>query len=326
MKISVIIATFRRAESLHQTLRTIAAQSLQPYEVIVVDQSPPEQKAAVISAINDLKQVGLIIRLIDSDIPSSTLARNLGLSSAVGDWAVFSDDDVDWPAGVLADLTEKVKTDPGLALVAARDMRAPTSARPIWRRVFAAFFLTNTLSLLKTGKVLACMQARYPQPIVGDMPTDWAMGYWFAIDRRLVLRHGLSFDEKMKRYAQAEDMLFTHQFYMAASQEGRRCIVSERIAVTHLVSQEWREPTSFSDLCGAWNRIYIASKLRSGLGFWLCLAAIFWAMGHQVIVRIQKGRGWVRYVTAHLVALANLRTIRAGQFDDLYRRYESRAP
>jgi GT2 family glycosyltransferase len=326
MKLSVVIATYRRASSLARTLDTITAQLRRPDEVIVVDQSPLQDRAAVIAVVENAVQAGVNIRAIWSDLPSSTHARNLGLAAASGDWVVFSDDDVDWPASVSRDFVAKVEVTPKLVMLGARDTLTDSAARPLWRRALSAFFLTNTFFSLKHGKVLACMQARYPQPIVGDMETEWATGYWFAVDRAFVVKHHLWFDERMSRYAQAEDMLFSHQVYRAAQEAGRRCVVSEDIAVAHLVSQEWREHTPFSDLSSVWNRIYIASVIRPGAGFWFSLAAMGWAMWHQVAVRIHSGRGWVRYVWAHLVAFANLRAIRAGDFADLYRRHESSSP
>ena len=326
MKLSVVIATYRRASSLGRTLATIALQYRLPDEVIVVDQSPDEERDAVREALDKAALAGLTVRLIWSETPSSTHARNLGLDIASGDWIIFSDDDVDWPPEVMASLSANIESKPGVALVAARDSCVPQARRPFWQKFAAAIFSIDSWGYLSRGRVFECMQARYPQPIIGDMETEWAMGYWFAVDRRLVLRHRLVFDEKMSRYAQAEDMLFTHQFYMAALREGRSCIVSERLAVSHLVSQEWREPTAFSDLCSVWNRIYVASRLRSGAGFWLSLAAILWAMWHQVAVRIMSGRGYGRFIMAHLIALTNLRAIRAGEFSELYQRHESQTP
>ena len=322
MKLSVVIATYRRAASLGRTLATITAQLRRPDEVIVVDQSPASERPAVVAAIEKAAQAGLNIRMIWSDVPSSTHARNLGLASATGDWVVFSDDDVDWPSTVTGDFVAKVGAMPEWAMLGARDTLTPTGARPLWRRALAAFFLTDTLSPLRRGKVLACMQARYPQPVVGDMPTDWATGYWFAVDRAFVVSHGLRFDEKMSRYAQAEDMLFSHQVYLAATRAGRRCVVSEDIAVAHRVSQEWREPDSFADLCGAWNRIYIASMLRPGGAFWISLAAIYWAAIHQTSVRVVRGRPLAGHLRAYLLALGKLGAIRAGRFDQLYAQYE----
>jgi hypothetical protein len=222
----------------------------------------------------------------------------------------------------MANLLRKVEIDPLLVLVAARDTKVPQRARPFWRKLLAAVFLTDAWGSLRCGKVFASMQARYPQPIVGDMETEWGMGYWFAVDRRFISGHGLVFDEKMTRYALAEDMLFTHQLYRLARGEGRRCIVSEDIAVAHLVSQEWREPDSFADLCGAWNRIYIAAVFRKGPAFWFSLFAICWAAIHQALVRMARGRPWLGHLRAHALALRHLGRIREGRFDELYAAYE----
>ena len=325
MRISVVIATYRRAGSLARTLATIASQSRRPDEVLVVDQSVAEEEAAVREVIAASVLSDLSVRLLRCAELSSTQARNLGLAAASGDWVVFSDDDVDWPVPVMANLLLKVNADPSLVLVAARDTNVPQRPKPFGRKFFAAAFLTDDWGQLRHGKVFACMQARYPQPIVGDMETEWGMGYWFAIDRRFVSGHRLVFDEKMTRYAQAEDMLFTHQVYRSALKSGRRCVVSEDIAVAHLVSQEWREPDSFADLCGAWNRIYIASVFRKGAGFWLSLGAIYWAAIHQALVRISRGRGWLGHLRAYVIALGHLGQIRAGRFDELYVAYEKPA-
>lgn len=322
MKLSVVIATYRRASSLGRTLGTIAAQRRLPDEVIVVDQSPDGERRAVEAVVRTSAQAGLAVRLLWSAVPSSTHARNLGLDSATGDWVVFSDDDVDWPPSVTADFIAKVGAAPDLAMLGARDARTSSLPRPVWRRIISALFLADVLLPLRRGKVLACMQARYPQPIVGDMETEWATGYWFAVDRRFVIERRLRFDEKMSRYAQAEDMLFSHQIYQAAKLTGRRCVVSESIAVDHLVSQEWREPDSFADLCGAWNRIYIASQLRTGTSFWLSLASIYWAAVHQGLVRIARGRGLVGHLRAYAIAVRHLGQIRSGQFEGLYAVYE----
>jgi glycosyltransferase involved in cell wall biosynthesis len=322
MRISVVIATYRRAKSLARTLGTIATQSRRPDEVIVVDQSGPPERPAVQEAIRAATETGLAVRMILCTEPSSTHARNLGLAAASGDWVVFSDDDVDWPGSVMMNLLGKLEAAPRLALVAARDTNVPQRARPFWRKLLAAAFLTDAWGSLHRGKIFASMQARYPQPILGDMETEWGMGYWFAVDRRFVSGHGLIFDEKMVRYALAEDMLFTYQLCRLARGEGRRCIVSEDIAVAHLVSQEWREPDSFADLCGSWNRIYIASVVRKGPAFWFSLLAICWAAIHQALVRMARGRPWLGHLRAHALALRHLGRIREGRFDELYAAYE----
>jgi len=322
VRISVVIATYRRAASLARTLDTIARQARMPDEVIVVDQSPESERYQIVKVIESAIQMGLNLRPIWSDVPSSTRARNLGLAAASGDWVIFSDDDVDWPTPITCGLITKIGSMPALAMIGARDTCVPASSRKFLRVCFAAFFLTNTFRPLPRGRVFACMQAKYPQPIVGDMETEWATGYWFAVEKAFVSRHRLTFDEKMTRYAQAEDMLFSHKLYLAAKSEDRKCIVSEELAVAHLVSQEWREPDAFADLCGAWNRIYIAGQLRKGARFWLSLGAIYWAAVHQFLVRVVLKRPVFGHIRAYWIAMWNLGKIRNGDFTSLYSRYE----
>jgi len=326
MKLSVVIATYRRASSLGRTLATIAAQRRLPDEVIVVDQSPDGERKAVEAVIKKASLGGLPVRLLWSCVPSSTQARNIGLISAVGDWVVFSDDDVDWPPEVVSTLVSKTEKDPLLVMIAARDICVTQQVRPVWHKLIAAFFMIDAWGPLKGGRVFACIQARYPEKIVKDMSTEWAMGYWFAVDRQFVSSNELLFDEKMTRYAQAEDMLFSYQLYRLAKRSGRRCIVSEEIAVKHLVTNEWREQDSFMDLCGAWNRIYIASQLHLGLAFWVSLAAIYWAAIHQTLVRIVRGRPISGHLKAYMIAVAHLGDIRAGRFGRLYPKYEKPNP
>lgn len=325
MRLSVIIPTYQRAASLARTLGTVAAQTCQPIEVIVVDQSDGPTRGDVLDAVKEIQESGLPVTYLWSEIRSSTTARNLGLGKASGDWVIFSDDDVDWPRDIVENLLRKLAAEPSLSMVGARDLRVSQKPRSFFRRLPAALFLNDSLLPLRRGIVFASMQARYPQPVIGDMETEWATGYWFAVDRSMMQRHALSFDERMTRYAQAEDMLFSHQFYLVSRLEGRRCIVSEQIAVHHLVTQEWREPDLFADLCGAWNRIYIASQLRTGASFWLALASIYWAALHQSLVRIAHRRGWLGHLRAYLIAVRHLGQIRAGEFEALYAVYEKPA-
>ena len=135
MKLSVVIPTYRRADSLGRTLGTIIGQNRRPEEVIIVDQSPPAERPAVLAMIQQASLRGLSVRMICSDIQSSTRSRNIGLEVATGDWVIFSDDDVDWPSGLSDALIAKVEAEPALTMVAARDTCVPQEARPAWQRL-----------------------------------------------------------------------------------------------------------------------------------------------------------------------------------------------
>lgn len=84
MNISVVIPTYKRTEILKMTLESLGVQSVQPYEIIVVDDTPDF----------DLQD-----EYIDADflLPSygsgPAAARNLGASQASGDVILFCGDD-----------------------------------------------------------------------------------------------------------------------------------------------------------------------------------------------------------------------------------------
>lgn len=85
--ISVVIATYGRAQFLGQALRSLADQSLPPHEVIVVDDCSPEP-----TELPDTLPLTLtVLRHARNQGPGA--ARNTGASYASGDWILFLDDD-----------------------------------------------------------------------------------------------------------------------------------------------------------------------------------------------------------------------------------------
>jgi GT2 family glycosyltransferase len=87
VKISVIIPTKNRADDLLRTLESLARQTHQPDEIIVVDQSstPPFHSKTVPLSMN---------YIYDPHISGLTEARNLAMDRATGDVLLFLDDDV----------------------------------------------------------------------------------------------------------------------------------------------------------------------------------------------------------------------------------------
>lgn len=85
--ISVIIPTFGRPRFLRETLRSIAAQTYQASEVIVVDDCSP----VPVEIPSDWELRVRVLRHAVNQGPGA--ARNTGLSHATGEWVLFLDDD-----------------------------------------------------------------------------------------------------------------------------------------------------------------------------------------------------------------------------------------
>jgi glycosyltransferase involved in cell wall biosynthesis len=87
LRITAILTTHRRPALLLRALRSLAAETRQPDEILVVEDG------AEASTAEAVRQSGVPCRLIRQTMGSVSKARNLGLRRAQGDWVIYLDDD-----------------------------------------------------------------------------------------------------------------------------------------------------------------------------------------------------------------------------------------
>jgi glycosyltransferase involved in cell wall biosynthesis len=90
MKVSVIIPTYNRADTLGRAVESVLAQTVRPEEVIVVNDGSTDDTAALLDRFH-----GQIRVLIQSNQGASA-ARNAGIRAASGDLIAFLDSDDYW--------------------------------------------------------------------------------------------------------------------------------------------------------------------------------------------------------------------------------------
>ena len=105
---SAIIPAHHRAALLKETIDAVLAQSLPPYEVIVVDDGSSDNTAEVIQSYSGRV---LMCRGVGRGAP---YARKLGSSMAMGTWLVFCDDDDLWQPDHLAAIRELSLREPAI--------------------------------------------------------------------------------------------------------------------------------------------------------------------------------------------------------------------
>lgn len=88
--ISVVIPTHNRASMLLEALQSVFQQSLQPAEVLVVDDGSTDRTQEILAHLGNTVQY---LRLPNSGVSG---ARNSGWRSAKGDWIAFLDSDDLW--------------------------------------------------------------------------------------------------------------------------------------------------------------------------------------------------------------------------------------
>ena len=88
---SVVIPTFNREKLLSIAIRSVLAQSIEDWELIIVDNHSNDQTQDLINRIDDDR-----IRFFKlQNFGSISKSRNLGITKALGEWVAFLDSD-DW--------------------------------------------------------------------------------------------------------------------------------------------------------------------------------------------------------------------------------------
>ncbi len=89
--ISVIIPTYKPSEYFGMTLKSIAEQTFQDFELLIVLNGCNEPYKSRIEEL--LSRLGLKAVLIQTDTPGVSNARNVGIERSNGDYLCFIDDD-----------------------------------------------------------------------------------------------------------------------------------------------------------------------------------------------------------------------------------------
>src|SRR4029453_2707546 len=110
--LSVVIPTFDRPELLHETLRRLAAQSVAPDEVLVVD------NGTVAATIAEDRSRPFELRYFRIAARAGVAqARNFGATHARGEYVAFLDDDDFWNPDYVERLRGIIRGGSGAALV-----------------------------------------------------------------------------------------------------------------------------------------------------------------------------------------------------------------
>jgi glycosyltransferase involved in cell wall biosynthesis len=88
--VSVIIPTFNRAGYIIEAIESVLAQNYRPIEVIVVDDGSTDGTVEVISCF------GTAIRYLEQPNQGASVARNMGIALAQGNYLAFLDSDDLW--------------------------------------------------------------------------------------------------------------------------------------------------------------------------------------------------------------------------------------
>ncbi len=90
LRVSVIMPCHNAERWIGEALRSAAAQTQPPHEIIVIDDASTDDSHAQIAAS------GVPVKLLSANCRNAAAARNIGIRAATGDWIAFLDADDVW--------------------------------------------------------------------------------------------------------------------------------------------------------------------------------------------------------------------------------------
>lgn len=293
-----------RVDSLKRTLSFLETAQDKPNEVIVVDQT---QDKALARNIYQLCRDSSLNTVYKWNVePSLTKARNTGFSIASGDLIVFMDDDVDVRTDTFSNI-RLLFCDETLAMVGGVNELEDLSH---WSKISVLFGRTSYRKRYM-GHVTNSIYGRFPVNCGERTSSEWAMGFFFVVRKALMDKWSLRFDENLHYYAYAEDLDFSYSYFLRASKDNMKCLLSTLLTVRHNVSTEYRIPRRKETYMNILHRRYIKNKLKPGI---LPSIASVWSECGDICYRLlHKEPAW-DIVRAQLFYIKHKQDILKGNF------------
>jgi GT2 family glycosyltransferase len=200
LRVSVIIGTKDRPESLRRCLESLAAQRCRPLEVLLLDDGTPGAE----SLGGILEEAGIRWRYIRKDEPGLSRSRNLGAREAAGEVLLFLDDDVELDPGYLEAVLRVYREHPGVAGVGGRLEGIRYGA---FVKGFLRFFALD--SGRREGEILKSGIGVLIRRITADKPVEWLSGCNMSFRRELF--EEFHFDEGFGPNGWGDDMDFSYR-------------------------------------------------------------------------------------------------------------------
>lgn len=258
--ISALIPTYNRAVYLAGALESVLGQTRPPDEVIVVDDGSTDETPSVV------RRFGEAVRYLRQENAGPSVARNLGMGSARGDYVALLDSDDEWLPTFLEALEAALLSRPGAALYYAGgsyidSVGGDLPEQPdlvehpqelLYRRLLRGNYVMPSGVLLKR---LAALDVGLFDPAIRGLE-DWDL--WLRLAR--AGHHFVGVRERLIRYR-------VHPHSLSFDAEG--CRRAAKLMVTKLFGPEEGDPEGWhADKRRAYGAAYrygaLASVLRAG--------------------------------------------------------------
>lgn len=296
IKVSVIICTRNRFDDFTKTVLSLAKQTCQPDELIVVDSSDELTIERYLGSV----QPPFPSRYFHTQ-PGLTLQRNFGIRKSSGEFLFFFDDDVELASNYIELVVKTFNTDvqKRIGAIGGRIMNfqtnSPLSIR-VWieSKVFKS--LRNLFGLvdLRDGRFRFSGMPTHPHLLLKSGYMECLSGCCMAFRRDAFEK--ISFDEKLPNYGLMEDADISKR----ALDAGYGIYYEASATLVHMESPRNRADQYRMAKMTVMNYAYLFHKNWNNN--WYRKLAFYWAILGLIVVNLTKKDG----LRGTLSGLANL--------------------
>lgn len=273
MKVSVIIPTYKRIDTLKDCLASLMEQTFakDDYEILVVEDG---SHSGAEELVNDLQKEFPNIRYFWRENAGPAAARNIGIKNARGKICAFTDDDCTVPRSWIADLVDGFKRHPEVTGVGGR-MEPPADL--VKKNPFARF------ELYLTREVFNLPPERQEFIAGKDSPIGATNNIAYATE---ALRAVGGFDERFRPHIPGEERDLKERLVDA----GYDKILYIPTKVTHHRTYNWRSFVAQSYTAGIGTKNY-ARENNLGINYFgLVKSLVFGFMALPIRLLIKPDR------------------------------------
>jgi len=207
MKVSVVIPTYYRADDLSELLNGLLRQTVKPFEVIIVDDTPNNSISALCEEYRTMfGSLGSKLTYIRNPRERSlTVSRNLGVKHARGEFIMFFDSDVILHPDYVEKILEVFGKYPNALGVQGWITNSEEGKPNRFSQILNGLFFLD-----RTTKD-SCRFSEYPTILTKIINCESLSGANVTYKREVFSR--FRFDENLKKYCYMEDVLFSHSVF-----------------------------------------------------------------------------------------------------------------
>lgn len=204
-RVSAVIVTYKRPAELKNCLECLIEQTYPPSEIIVIDNASSINNLS--KEICELYSSNTVIKYILNKSNSLPAGRNLGVRNSLHEYILLVDDDVILDSKYIEKLLKKLENQQDLIGIQGYIQQNSRSwVREAFHRFFCHYYLEKN-----NCRVQKSISTTYPSGLSKDIECQWISGS-NQLYRREVLEL-ISWDEKLVRYADGEDLDHSYRVY-----------------------------------------------------------------------------------------------------------------